>query len=190
VNNVLAPDGAADPATAIEGSPRPNLAGGARPGAIAPRPVPLGLLNLAPASAPPAIASVAVNPGRVVGLHFFNPVPAMALVEVIAASTTDPATAANAARVVTGWGKTPVRSADSPGFIVNRINRPFTIEALRMIDEKLTTASRVDSAIKSIGYPMGPFELMDLIGPTSTSPRPGRSTTASGATRASCRHPP
>jgi 3-hydroxybutyryl-CoA dehydrogenase len=111
-----------------------------------------------------AIASVTANPGRVVGLHFFNPVPAMALVEVIAASTTDPAAAANAARVVTGWGKTPVRSADSPGFIVNRINRPFTIEALRMIDEKLTTASRVDSAIKSIGFPMGPFELMDLIG--------------------------
>jgi 3-hydroxybutyryl-CoA dehydrogenase len=111
-----------------------------------------------------AIASVAANPGRVVGLHFFNPVPAMALVEVVAAATTDPAAAAHVARVVTGWGKTPVRSADSPGFIVNRINRPFTVEALRMIDEKLTTATRIDSAMKTIGFPMGPFELMDLIG--------------------------
>jgi 3-hydroxybutyryl-CoA dehydrogenase len=111
-----------------------------------------------------AIASVAANPGRVVGLHFFNPVPAMALVEVVAAATTDPAAAANVARVVTGWGKTPVRSADSPGFIVNRVNRPFTLEALRMIDEGLTTASRIDAALKAIGFPMGPFELMDLIG--------------------------
>ena len=111
-----------------------------------------------------AIASGTTNPGRVVGLHFFNPVPAMALVEVVAASTTDPNAAAAATRIVTGWGKTPVRSADSPGFIVNRINRPYTIEALRMIEEGLTTATRIDSALKVLGFPMGPFELMDLIG--------------------------
>lgn len=111
-----------------------------------------------------AIASVTTNPGRVVGLHFFNPVPAMALVEVVAAATTDANAAAAATRVVTGWGKTPVRSADTPGFIVNRVNRPFTLEALRMIDEGLTTASRIDSALKVLGFPMGPFELMDLIG--------------------------
>jgi 3-hydroxybutyryl-CoA dehydrogenase len=111
-----------------------------------------------------AIASVAANPGRVVGLHFFNPVPAMALVEVIAAPTTDPNTVAAVTKVVTGWGKTPVRSADTPGFIVNRINRPFTLEALRMIDEGLTRVTRIDQAMKSIGFPMGPFELMDLIG--------------------------
>ena len=111
-----------------------------------------------------AIAGVASKPGRVVGLHFFNPVPAMALVEVVATPSTDPGAIAGVSKVVTGWGKTPVRSADTPGFIVNRINRPFTIEALRMIDEGLTTASRIDSAIKVIGFPMGPFELMDLIG--------------------------
>jgi 3-hydroxybutyryl-CoA dehydrogenase len=111
-----------------------------------------------------AIAGVASKPGRVVGLHFFNPVPAMALVEVVSAPNTDPSAVAAVAKVVTGWGKTPVRSADTPGFIVNRINRPFTLEALRMIDEELTTASRIDSAIKAIGFPMGPFELMDLIG--------------------------
>ena len=111
-----------------------------------------------------AIAGVASRPGRVVGLHFFNPVPAMALVEVVSAPNTDPGAVAAVAKVVTGWGKTPVRSADTPGFIVNRINRPFTLEALRMIDEGLTRASRIDSSIKAIGFPMGPFELMDLIG--------------------------
>jgi 3-hydroxybutyryl-CoA dehydrogenase len=111
-----------------------------------------------------AIGTLASNPARIVGLHFFNPVPAMALVEVVATPSTDPNTAAAASRVVTGWGKTPVRSSDTPGFIVNRINRPFTLEALRMIEEGLTTATRIDAAIKAIGFPMGPFELMDLIG--------------------------
>jgi 3-hydroxybutyryl-CoA dehydrogenase len=111
-----------------------------------------------------AIGVLAANPARIVGLHFFNPVPAMALVEVVATPDTDPNTLAAVARVVTGWGKTPVRSSDTPGFIVNRINRPFTLEALRMIEEGLTTASRIDSSIKAIGFPMGPFELMDLIG--------------------------
>jgi 3-hydroxybutyryl-CoA dehydrogenase len=111
-----------------------------------------------------AIASVTTNPGRVIGLHFFNPVGSMALVEVVAAPTTDPNIAAAATRVVTGWGKTPVRSADAPGFIVNRINRSFTLEALRMIEAELTSAPRVDMAMKAVGFPMGPFELMDLIG--------------------------
>jgi 3-hydroxybutyryl-CoA dehydrogenase len=111
-----------------------------------------------------AIAGATTKPGRVVGLHFFNPVPSMALVEVVAAAATEPNAVAAVTRVVTGWGKTPVRSADTPGFIVNRINRPFTIEALRMIEEGLTTASRIDSSMKTIGFPMGPFELMDLIG--------------------------
>ena len=172
VNNVLSRlTTAADPAAAIEGAALAIEAvaedltakqdvfralAAASPNAI--------LATNTSALSVAAIASVAENPGRVVGLHFFNPVPAMALVEVVAAATTDPAAAANVARVVTGWGKTPVRSADSPGFIVNRINRPFTIEALRMIDEKLTTATRIDSAMKTIGFPMGPFELMDLIG--------------------------
>ena len=80
----------------------------------------------------------------------------MALVEVVAAPTTDPSAAAAVTRVVTGWGKTPVRSADSPGFIVNRINRPFTLEALRMIDEGLTTASADRRGDQDHRLPDGP----------------------------------
>ena len=81
-----------------------------------------------------AIAAVVARPERVLGLHFFNPAPVMPLVEVVAAPATDPAVADAATRLVTEWGKTPVRSADAPGFIVNRVNRPFTLEALRMLE--------------------------------------------------------
>jgi 3-hydroxybutyryl-CoA dehydrogenase len=65
---------------------------------------------------------------------------------------------------VTGWGKTAVRSADSPGFIVNRVNRPFTIEALRMLEAAEARVGEIDGAIRADGFPMGPFELMDLVG--------------------------
>jgi 3-hydroxybutyryl-CoA dehydrogenase len=111
-----------------------------------------------------AIAEVVVNPRRVVGLHFFNPAPVMRLVEVVAGRETDAALADRAADLVQGWDRTPVRSADSPGFIVNRVNRPFTIEALRMLEAREASVEAIDEAMREHGFPMGPFELMDLAG--------------------------
>jgi 3-hydroxybutyryl-CoA dehydrogenase len=112
-----------------------------------------------------AIAEVAaVHPERVVGLHFFNPVALMALVEVVLGPATSETVAARAESIVRDWGKTPVRSADRPGFIVNRVNRPFTIEALRMLEEGTASVEAIDAAMREGGFPMGPFELMDLAG--------------------------
>ena len=112
-----------------------------------------------------AIAEAApTHPGRVLGLHFFNPAPLLRLVEVVAGARTDPSVLARATSIVTAWGKTPVRSADSPGFIVNRVNRPFTIEALRMVDGGDARVGEIDAAMRADGFPMGPFELMDLVG--------------------------
>jgi 3-hydroxybutyryl-CoA dehydrogenase len=112
-----------------------------------------------------AIAEAATaHPERVVGLHFFNPAPVLLLVEVVAGARTDPAVADRAAAIVTAWGKTAVRSADAPGFIVNRVNRPFTIEALRMVEAGEARVGVIDAAIRAEGFPMGPFELMDLVG--------------------------
>jgi 3-hydroxybutyryl-CoA dehydrogenase len=110
------------------------------------------------------IAQSTAHPERVVGMHFFNPVPLMALVEVVAGSRTDAAIADRVETVVRAWGKVPVRSADRPGFIVNRVNRPFTIEALRILEEGLAGIETIDAAMRDAGYPMGPFELMDLSG--------------------------
>ncbi|HEY7591059.1 MAG TPA: 3-hydroxyacyl-CoA dehydrogenase NAD-binding domain-containing protein [Candidatus Limnocylindrales bacterium] len=111
-----------------------------------------------------AIASVTSRPERVVGLHFFNPAPLMPLVEVVSGPATAPAVTDRVAALVESWGKTAVRCADSPGFIVNRVNRPFTIEALRMVEAGEATVEAVDEAMRAAGYPMGPFELMDYIG--------------------------
>ncbi len=110
------------------------------------------------------VAEATTQPGRVVGLHFFNPAPLMALVEVVAGPRTDPAVAAEAADLVTAWGKTAVRSTDSPGFIVNRVNRPFTLRALRLLEAGRATIESIDDAIRAAGFPLGPFELMDLTG--------------------------
>jgi 3-hydroxybutyryl-CoA dehydrogenase len=110
------------------------------------------------------IAAVASVPGRVVGLHFFNPVVVMPLVELVIAPSTDSFAADRANAIATSWGKTVVRCADTPGFIVNRVNRPFTLEALAMVADRATTIGQVDAAIRGAGFPMGPFELMDLIG--------------------------
>lgn len=104
------------------------------------------------------------HPGRVLGLHFFNPAPVLRLVEVVAGARTDPTVLARATAIVTAWGKTPVRSADSPGFIVNRVNRPFTIEALRMLETGEARVGEIDAGMRAEGFPMGPFELMDLVG--------------------------
>ena len=112
-----------------------------------------------------AIAEAATSrPDRVIGLHFFNPVPLMALVEVVAGLLTAHTVVERAGEIVRSWGKTPVRSADSPGFIVNRVNRPFTIEALRMLEEGVASIESIDAAMRDGGFPLGPFELMDLSG--------------------------
>jgi len=111
-----------------------------------------------------AIAEATTRPERVLGLHFFNPAPVMRLVEVVPGPRTDPVIADRAARLVGSWGRTPVRSADRPGFIVNRVNRPFTIEALRILEDGAATVEQVDEAMRAAGFPLGPFELMDLTG--------------------------
>jgi 3-hydroxybutyryl-CoA dehydrogenase len=110
------------------------------------------------------LAMATYRPERVLGLHFFNPAPVMALVEVVSHATTDPAVAAAAAATVTAWGKTPVACSDSPGFIVNRVNRPFTLEPLRLLRAGAGTIETIDRAMVEAGFPMGPFALMDLIG--------------------------
>lgn len=108
--------------------------------------------------------AAAAHPERVIGLHFFNPVPRMNLVEVVPGTKTAPAVVDTAEGYVRQWGKTPVRSADRPGFIVNRVNRPFTIEALRILEDGLASVVSIDEAMREGGFPMGPFELMDLAG--------------------------
>jgi 3-hydroxybutyryl-CoA dehydrogenase len=112
-----------------------------------------------------AIGGATNHPGRVVGMHFFNPVPVMALVEVIAGQRTEPAVVEQAVEVARRLGKTPVRAKDTPGFIVNRIARHFSLEALRILGEGRITHDQIDRAMKGSGrFRMGPFELMDLIG--------------------------
>lgn len=115
-----------------------------------------------------SIASIGAscrNPERVLGVHFFNPAPVLPLVEIIAGVRTDPVVAERVARLVDSWGKVTVRAADTPGFIVNRIARPFYGEALRMLEEGVADVATIDWAMKSIGgFRMGPFELMDFIG--------------------------
>jgi 3-hydroxybutyryl-CoA dehydrogenase len=111
-----------------------------------------------------AIASDLVGGGRVVGLHFFNPAPVMPLVEVVSGRATRTAVADRAETIVRGWGKTPVRCGDFPGFVVNRVNRPFTLEPLRLLEAGMATIEEVDEAMRDAGFPQGPFEHIDLIG--------------------------
>jgi 3-hydroxybutyryl-CoA dehydrogenase len=111
-----------------------------------------------------AIAERTRHPERVIGLHFFNPAPVMPLVEVVAPPLAAPAIVERALRLMEAWGKTPVQCADTPGFIVNRVNRPFTIEALRILEAGQATVEQIDAAMRGAGFPMGPFELMDLVG--------------------------
>ena len=111
-----------------------------------------------------SIAAATAHPDRVIGLHFFNPAPVMRLVEVVPGPTTDPSVVERATALVESWGRTPVRSADTPGFIVNRVNRPFTIEALRILEEGAASVEAIDAAMRETGFPLGPFELMDLTG--------------------------
>jgi 3-hydroxybutyryl-CoA dehydrogenase len=111
-----------------------------------------------------ALAAAVDNPGRVVGMHFFNPAPVLPLVEVISGAATDPAIADRVAALAERWGKTPVRAGDTPGFIVNRIARSFSGEALRIAAEGTATPAEIDRIVRAAGFRMGPFELMDLVG--------------------------
>jgi 3-hydroxybutyryl-CoA dehydrogenase len=112
-----------------------------------------------------SIASACEHTGRVLGVHFFNPAPLMPLVEVVPGVRTDRAVVDRARAVVDSWGKTTVLAKDTPGFIVNRVARPFYGEALRILEEGIADAATIDWAMKTLGgFRMGPFELMDFIG--------------------------
>ncbi|ALR31615.1 3-hydroxybutyryl-CoA dehydrogenase [Chryseobacterium sp. IHB B 17019] len=105
------------------------------------------------------------KPERFIGIHFFNPAPLMPLVEVIPSLLTEKSLAEKIYNLMKDWGKMPVIAKDIPGFIVNRIARPYYGEALRIVEENIATPEQVDEAMKTIGnFKMGPFELMDLIG--------------------------
>lgn len=111
------------------------------------------------------LAASLAHPGRFLGLHFFNPAPLLPLVEVVSGFATDPAAAELAYRTVLDWGKTPVRCADTPGFIVNRIARPFYAEAFAVYEEQGADPATIDAVLReSGGFKMGPFQLTDLIG--------------------------
>lgn len=102
---------------------------------------------------------------RLVGLHFFNPVPLMSLVEIVRALNTSEAALEQARGLVRRLGKTAVEVSDTPGFIVNRVARPFYNEALRLLNDGVADAATIDRIMKlGAGFRMGPFELMDLIG--------------------------
>ncbi|NMP20951.1 3-hydroxyacyl-CoA dehydrogenase NAD-binding domain-containing protein [Sulfobacillus harzensis] len=103
-------------------------------------------------------------PERIGGLHFFNPVPRMALVEIIAGLDTSPAYVQRALDLTARWGKTGVAVPDRPGFLVNRVARPYYLEALRMVDEGVAPLETVDAVMEGVGFPMGPFRVMDLVG--------------------------
>lgn len=111
-----------------------------------------------------AIAGSLKYPERMVGLHFFNPAPLLPLVEVVPGLATAPDLAQRCAALMTAWGKAPVIGKDTPGFIVNRVARPFYGEAIRIYEEGIADMPTIDAAMKSVGFKMGPFELMDLIG--------------------------
>jgi 3-hydroxybutyryl-CoA dehydrogenase len=110
------------------------------------------------------IASAAGTPDRVVGIHFFNPAPVMKLVEIVPHDSTWEETLQLAAEFVRRLGKTPVVSADAPGFIANRLARPFYLKPLALLSDGKAGAAELDEALRRRGFKMGPFELMDLIG--------------------------
>ncbi len=112
-----------------------------------------------------SIASACVKPERVIGIHFFNPATLMPLVELIPALTTDENILIQTKNIIDSWGKKTVIAKDTPGFIVNRIARPYYGEAIRIYEEGVADIATIDWAMKEIGkFKMGPFELMDFIG--------------------------
>jgi 3-hydroxybutyryl-CoA dehydrogenase len=104
------------------------------------------------------------NPGRVVGMHFFNPAHIMKLVEVISGAATDDAVAKTVFELAEKMGKVAVMAKDSPGFIVNRVARHFYVESLKTLEENVADHETIDNLMQNIGFKMGPFQLMDLIG--------------------------
>ena len=112
-----------------------------------------------------SIAAKLTHPERFFGLHFFNPAPIMALVEVINGLASDPVLAQRLYKTCLNWGKKPVLAKSNPGFIVNRVARPFYAEALRILEEQGASINQIDELMRNAGkFKMGPFELMDLIG--------------------------
>jgi len=112
-----------------------------------------------------AIASACQKPERVIGTHFFNPAPLLPLVEIVPGLTTNKEIIQKTKSLLDAWGKTTVIAKDTPGFIVNRVARPFYGEALRIYEEGIANVATIDWAMKELGgFKMGPFELMDLIG--------------------------
>ncbi|WP_133271406.1 3-hydroxyacyl-CoA dehydrogenase NAD-binding domain-containing protein [Hymenobacter radiodurans] len=110
------------------------------------------------------LAAAVPHPERVVGMHFFNPAPLMPLVEVISGVATAPAVADAVQALAEKLGKQPVRAADAPGFIVNRVARHFYVESLKLVEEQVASFEVVDELLEATGFRMGPFRLMDLIG--------------------------
>ncbi|AYH46145.1 3-hydroxyacyl-CoA dehydrogenase PaaH [Azoarcus sp. DN11] len=111
------------------------------------------------------IGAALARPERLAGLHFFNPAPRMKLVEIVSGLATTRALADTLYETAKAWGKVPVHATSTPGFIVNRVARPYYAEALRVLNERAADPATLDAALRDgCGFPMGPFELMDLIG--------------------------
>jgi 3-hydroxybutyryl-CoA dehydrogenase len=111
-----------------------------------------------------ALQAALPYPDRVAGLHFFNPATLMKLVEVVQGKQTDATIADQLVAFCKQLNKTPVRCSDAPGFIVNRVARHYYLEAMRMVEQGIATMETVDDLMESVGFRMGPFRLMDLIG--------------------------
>lgn len=111
-----------------------------------------------------AIAKQISGPERIAGMHFFNPAPIMKLVEVVKGEQTSDTTISQLVTLTKMFGKSPVVCKDSPGFIVNRVARPYYIESLRLVEEGISDFETIDRLLESNGFKMGPFKLMDLIG--------------------------
>lgn len=112
-----------------------------------------------------AIAAALRQPQRLAGMHFFNPAPIMPLVEIVQGAETSPEVLRQLHAIALGWGKTPMHVRSTPGFIVNRVARPFYAEALRVLEERGADCATIDAVLREAGgFRMGPFELMDLIG--------------------------
>ena len=112
-----------------------------------------------------ALAPAATHPERVVGMHFFNPPPLMALLEVVAGAESSERALAVARACGEAMGKRVIDAADGPGFLVNRCNRPWGLESLKLLSERVATVEQIDRICRlGGGFRMGPFELMDLVG--------------------------
>lgn len=110
------------------------------------------------------IAAGILHPERVVGVHFFNPAHIMKLVEIISGAQTSEEVARDCYDMMQQLGKTPVMAKDAPGFIVNRVARHYYVEALKTLEEDVASLEQIDTLMENIGFKMGPFRLMDLIG--------------------------